>query len=155
MIKGRLLFLAALLVLAQSPATQAAEPIEVQVVKKLQAQGYVIKEVGTTLLGRLKIDAEYKGTRREVIADNYNGTILRDAPAVTYSFFGGLFTFGQQEGGEGDQSASSTGIASTATDGNGGTGVGATSADASGGLSTGAASADAASPGLDGSAPSE
>jgi hypothetical protein len=48
------------------------------VVARLQAEGYTVRTVEQTLLGRIRIEAVKDGQRREVVVDRATGEILRD-----------------------------------------------------------------------------
>ena len=48
------------------------------VVRQLRQQGYDRIVVGRTLLGRIRIQAERQGQRREIIVNRGTGEILRD-----------------------------------------------------------------------------
>ncbi len=55
----------------------AAEPLD-QIVGQLRAQGYQVKTVSRTWLGRIKVEAEGDGYQREVVFNRVTGEILRD-----------------------------------------------------------------------------
>lgn len=71
---ARLLLALALLggvpAIAQGPADQ--------IVADLKAEGYAVRAVEQTLLGRIRIEAVRDGERREIVVDRATGEILRD-----------------------------------------------------------------------------
>lgn len=55
-----------------------ARTVEQQLLASLQAQGYVILELGYTFLGRLRVVAQSDTIRREIVVNPGTGEILRD-----------------------------------------------------------------------------
>lgn len=62
--------------LAAAPGARA-DPVE-QITSQLRAQGFEIREVGRTWLGRIRIIAETDRLRREIVFDRTTGEIRRD-----------------------------------------------------------------------------
>ncbi len=60
------------------PNLAAAETVEEQIIRQLQAQGFNRIEVQRTLLGRVRIDATSSTLERELIFNPGTGEILRD-----------------------------------------------------------------------------
>lgn len=74
---GRDAMLRGLLVVLALAGPAAAAPLD-QVVGQLEAQGYEVREVKRTWLGRVRVEAVREGRRREVVFDRVTGEILRD-----------------------------------------------------------------------------
>ena len=55
-----------------------ARTVEEQLLASLQAQGYVVLDLGYTFLGRLRVVAENGEIRREIVVNPGTGEILRD-----------------------------------------------------------------------------
>lgn len=60
------------------PVPSAAETLQAQVVRELQAQGFEVTEARSTLLGRYRIVAEAPGLQREIVLNPRTGEVLRD-----------------------------------------------------------------------------
>jgi uncharacterized membrane protein YgcG len=65
-------------VLAGGPALAQQDAATRSVVRQLEAQGFVVYSVRTTLLGRVRVLSRRGDLRREIVFDPRNGTILRD-----------------------------------------------------------------------------
>lgn len=63
---------------AISASVAVAASYQEAVIAQLRAQGYKKIVVETTLLGRVKISAAFKGGRREIILNPRTGEVLRD-----------------------------------------------------------------------------
>jgi hypothetical protein len=63
---------------AISASMAVAASYQEAVIAQLRAQGYKKIVVETTLLGRVKISAAFKGGRREIILNPRTGEVLRD-----------------------------------------------------------------------------
>ncbi len=69
---------AACLIAAIAAAGPALATIEDAIVGQLRAQGYTSVEVSTTMLGRVRIEAESPEFHREIVLNPRTGEILRD-----------------------------------------------------------------------------
>ncbi len=74
--RRRLFWVLAAAVIAGSAA--AAQSLQDGLVRQLRGQGYETFDIGRTLLGRVRIVAEGREQRREIIFNPRTGEILRD-----------------------------------------------------------------------------
>jgi hypothetical protein len=64
--------------LAGGPALAQQDAATRSVVRQLEAQGFEVSSVRTTLLGRVRVLSRRGDLRREIVFDPRNGSILRD-----------------------------------------------------------------------------
>lgn len=67
-----------LAVAAWGASSAIAQEAADEIVARLRAEGYEVREVEQTLLGRIRIEAVRDGQQREVVVDQATGEILRD-----------------------------------------------------------------------------
>ncbi|MFO1104910.1 MAG: hypothetical protein U1E34_02330 [Amaricoccus sp.] len=69
--------IALLALLAGIQPLAAAEPLDV-ILARLRADGYEVREVSRTWLGRIRVEADGRGQSRELVFNRVTGEILRD-----------------------------------------------------------------------------
>lgn len=117
-----------------------------EIVAALQAQGFTVTEIGSTLLGRIRIEAASELGVREVIVHRGTGEILRDvlwagsARAGAAASVEGRSTASNATAGTGARTSASTGGSSTAGGGSTTSGGASASVDIGGGASVGGGS---------------
>lgn len=95
---------AMLALLGPRAAYSQTQAIVDRVVADLRRQGYTDFEVRRTLLGRVIIEAEGPGRKREVVLNPHTGEILRDIPDDDDGLFGGSGEGNGSGGGSGNGS---------------------------------------------------
>jgi hypothetical protein len=76
--RRRLLFTLGAAALAGRPAWAQQDAATRSVVRQLEAQGFDVYSVRTTLLGRVRVLSRRGDLQREIVFDPRNGSILRD-----------------------------------------------------------------------------
>ena len=110
----------------------AAAPVD-QVVEQLRAQGYQVREVQRTWLGRIRIEAVRGDRAREVVIDRVTGEVLRDYVRVSNGRSGGAGAAAGDDSGGGSRSGGSSGSGGGDDDDDRGGGSGSGGSGAGGG----------------------